>query len=54
MDLEEGDMETISYIYEHTINEAVPKQMRFLSSDITIKKNPLRPIIRTKATILHW
>jgi tetratricopeptide (TPR) repeat protein len=38
MDLEEQDMETIIYIYENTLNEAVPKQIRFLSSDIPTKR----------------
>jgi tetratricopeptide (TPR) repeat protein len=38
LDLEEQDVETIVYVYERTLKQNVPKQMRFLSSDIPIQK----------------
>ena len=39
MALEEQDVETILHIYERTLKENVPEQMRFLTSDIALSSN---------------
>jgi hypothetical protein len=44
LDLEEQAVEAIVYIYEGTLNQTVPKKMRFRASNIPAKKTVIRKI----------